>query len=125
MVMSGFFEWTAGVVKQPYYFKSPNDDLLAIAALWESWQSSEGEVVRSCCLITTEANHEMREIHDRMPVILDSEGQLCWLNQEQFDAGRLQTLIKPTNMHLEHYPVTRQMNNARYNEPQAVMPLAE
>lgn len=125
MIMSGFFEWTAGIIKQPYYFKPANDNLLAIAAIWESWQSSEGEVIRSCCLITTEANNEMQGIHNRMPVILDPEGQSIWVNHSSFDMDKLRALIKPASMHLEHYPVTRQMNVARFNNLQAVLPLVD
>jgi len=43
--------------------------------LWESWHVPEGEIIESCAVITTEANELMRTIHDRMPVILDSEGE--------------------------------------------------
>lgn len=45
---------------------------MAFAALWETWKG-EGETLESCCLVTTEANDVMAEIHNRMPVILDPQ----------------------------------------------------
>ncbi|MBA2655422.1 MAG: SOS response-associated peptidase [Tatlockia sp.] len=82
MVMSGFFEWQEqGAVKQPYYNKHKNNKLMAIAGLWESWQSANGdEVIQSCCLITTKANELLDPIHHRMPVVLNKDAQALWLN---------------------------------------------
>jgi putative SOS response-associated peptidase YedK len=46
---------------------------LAFAVLWESWNKGE-EPVESCTFIKTEANDLMRQLHNRMPVILDPKG---------------------------------------------------
>jgi putative SOS response-associated peptidase YedK len=48
-------------------------EAIILAGLWESWQDrATGEVVETCTIITCAPNELMAELHDRMPVILDS-----------------------------------------------------
>lgn len=43
MPMSGFYEWHQEEgVKQPCFFRKKNQDLLAVAALWDTWQCIRG-----------------------------------------------------------------------------------
>jgi putative SOS response-associated peptidase YedK len=71
----GFYEWQSPnegdeqfgnrpkgkPTKIPHFFRNPAGRTLAIAGLWESWTDpSTGEVVESCTLLTTEANHDVR-----------------------------------------------------------------
>ncbi|MEW6678647.1 MAG: SOS response-associated peptidase [Pseudomonadota bacterium] len=73
----GFYEWkTEGKIKQPYYISLPST--FAMAGLWESWRSPEGEILRTCCVITTASNTVMAAIHDRMPVIIAPEDMQAW-----------------------------------------------
>jgi putative SOS response-associated peptidase YedK len=126
MVMSGFYEWhTEQGSKQPYYFKQQNDSLLAVAALWDTWQS-ETETIHSGCLITTAANSLMQPIHQRMPVILSKTEQAVWMNNQECNQGQLMDLMHPYRPEdLICYPVTRQMNNSRFESPDANVPLNE
>ncbi|KTD64485.1 SOS response-associated peptidase [Legionella spiritensis] len=124
VIMSGFFEWHArGKVKQPYYTRQKNDTLLAVAGLWDTWQSPKGEVIHSCCLITTTANDAMQSIHTRMPALLDKKAQDAWLDNELTDPGLLQSLLHPYEGNdLVIYPVTPKMNNWRYQDVDAIKP---
>jgi len=85
---TGFYEWKAiegRKTKQPYLIGRSDGAPLAFAALWETWKDREaGDVVESCTILTTEANTFMRQIHDRMPVILRPEHFDAWLDP---DAG--------------------------------------
>ncbi|ARM35526.2 SOS response-associated peptidase (plasmid) [Legionella longbeachae] len=125
MPMSGFYEWHhEGGVKQPYFFQKKNHDLLAVAALWDTWQH-ENEVIHSCCLITTDANSLLEPVHHRMPVILDEEAQAIWLNNTQCDKAQLMALMKPYSYEdLEGYRVTTLMNKADFDHPLAMEPLS-
>jgi putative SOS response-associated peptidase YedK len=80
---SGFYEWQAppagGKTKQPWYISLADDEAMALGGLWESWRSSDGGIVRSCCVVTTAANELMAPIHDRMPVIVAPEHWQEWL----------------------------------------------
>ena len=82
MPADGFFEWQklAGAKpKQPWYITMADEAPFALGALWESWRSTEGATVLSCCVITTEPNALMQPIHERMPVIVPREGWARWL----------------------------------------------
>lgn len=124
IVMSGFFEWLQGVKKQPFYFKNKSDDLLAIAALWDRWQSDEGELIQSCCLITTNPNELVSPIHHRMPVILNNDTIKLWMDNSHCDQSELLALLKPCpGSDLIRYPVTTKMNNSRFNLHEAIEPI--
>lgn len=119
--VSGFFEWRKqGDKKQPFYIKHRMNDLLAVAVIWEDWQGKEGEHIKSCCLITTEANDFLSDVHHRMPVILDQKKQNTWLNPES-DKDELQNTLLPYQRDdLIRYPVTPKMNNARFKLKDAI-----
>jgi putative SOS response-associated peptidase YedK len=69
ILADGFYEWQkTDNGKQPYHIKMQDDSPFAFAGLWETWKN--GEEIRSCTIITTDANDLMGEIHHRMPVIL-------------------------------------------------------
>lgn len=126
MVMSGFFEWQRVVSLQPYYFKLKDNQLLAVAALWDNWVGKEGETIASCALITTNANRLMEPIHNRMPVLLDEKGVSVWLDNSVHDNSLLQALLKPyAGDDLMCYPVTTKMNNTRFIGREAIKPLKE
>ncbi|CAM3674697.1 SOS response-associated peptidase [Legionella longbeachae] len=123
MPMSGFYEWHQEEgIKQPYYFRKTNHDLLAVAALWATWQQNN-EVIHSCCLITTEANCLMQPVHHRMPLILNEGAQAIWLNSTS-SKEQLIALMKPyPYKDLEGYRVTPLMNKADFDHPLAIEPL--
>ena len=125
MVMSGFFEWRQeGANRQPYYIKRQDDSLLAIAAIWESWQSDDGvETIQSCCLITTEANKTLNPIHHRMPVVLDEHAQTIWLNPNTSVNEALDLLIPYQATKLEVFPVSTKVNSSRYLGSDTIKPL--
>jgi putative SOS response-associated peptidase YedK len=67
---TGFFEWKpVGKRKQPFAITLADRPLFAFAGLWESWRSPD-KAVETFTIVTTDANDMVREIHDRMPVIL-------------------------------------------------------
>lgn len=72
VVTDGFYEWRKSD-KQPFCVTLGNRQPMMLAGLWEEWKPRSGEPIRSCTVITTEANALLAEIHDRMPVIVGSE----------------------------------------------------
>lgn len=90
ILADGFYEWQKqGTKKQPYLIGLGDGDLFAFAGLWEEWER-EGEVIKSCSILTTEANELMRPIHERMPVILFPADYDLWLDPQVQDSGRVQ-----------------------------------
>lgn len=92
----GFYEWKReGKQKLPYCITMANDSMFAFAGLWDRWKSPQGKVVESCAILTTEANELLREIHDRMPVILAPEEYDLWLDPKFTRVEEILPLLKP------------------------------
>jgi putative SOS response-associated peptidase YedK len=116
----GFYEWKAvpgRKSKQPYFIHRPDGEPYALAGLWAEWRGEVGgepTVVRSTTIITTDANDEMSQLHDRMPVILPRSAWDTWLDPEVQDLARVSTLLVPApNRLTTFHPVSTEVNNAR------------
>jgi putative SOS response-associated peptidase YedK len=120
---SGFYEWRREAKqKQPFFIRPHDEELFSFAGLWETWRDPEGEIVESCAIITTEANDLMRTIHDRMPVILDTEAESVWLDA-QAPVEDLRSLLVPfVSGRMKAYPVDPYVNNAKNQGPKCIEP---
>lgn len=109
---SGFYEWsTQGKIKQPWYISQQSGEPLAFAGLWENWRAPDGQIIQTCCIITTGANALMAPIHDRMPVILDRTDWTSWLDPANRHPDGLLQFIRPyVHETLQAWPVTRELN---------------
>lgn len=119
IVADSFYEWTHDDPKnkRPYRFKMKNGDLFAMAGLWESWQSPEGQVVHSATIITTEANAIMAPIHNRMPVILRKEDEQKWIDPATQNSEQLSLLLNPYDPEqMEAYEVSKEVNSPRHDD---------
>jgi putative SOS response-associated peptidase YedK len=87
---NGFFEWqTKGGNKQPYKIALRSGALFAFAGLWAKWTPETGEPVESFAIITTQANKLVREVNERMPVVIASADYRRWLNAPANSVKRL------------------------------------
>ena len=118
---SGFFEWKGEPGKKQAYAITVSDQpLFAMAGLWESWKSPEGETVETYTILTTDANAEMAVIHDRMPVILPAAGVEAWVHSKPDD---VRALMKPYAGHLAIRPIGKLVGNPRNDTPAVLAPL--
>jgi putative SOS response-associated peptidase YedK len=104
-----FYEWqvppVAGVPggpaskrsKVPWAVRRRDGQPMAFAGLWEVWKDrgGEGALLRTCTIITTEANDLLAPIHHRMPVVLPAADWDRWLDPDNEDLDALGTLLKP------------------------------
>ncbi|MBD3669488.1 MAG: SOS response-associated peptidase [Gammaproteobacteria bacterium] len=116
----GFYEWRQENGKQPYRITDESGRPLAMAGLWEHWQSPEGKRIESCTIITTQANEEMSWLHNRMPVILQHDAFEPWLNNSGTDIEFARSLLLPYAEALRIYPVSRAVNSPRNDEPNLI-----
>ncbi len=73
---AGFYEWRKeGASKHPYFIYKP-DDLLVFAGLWQPWNDRV-----SFTILTTESQGNIKQLHQRMPVMLDQQRAAQWLEQ--------------------------------------------
>jgi len=96
----------------------------AFAGVWsEEPAAAGGEGVRACAILTTEANQLVRDIHERMPVMLGLEGQETWLRAE--DPARLRGLFRPYPAEeMEAVRVSSYVNGANAEGPRCSSPSA-
>lgn len=118
IVATGFYEWRKeGKERIPMYISLESGEPFAFAGLWSDWTSSEGDEIRSCTIITTDANEIMQPIHNRMPVILPREMERRWLEEPNQD------LLVPHAGGMIAYEVSAEVNNFRNESPQLIKPI--
>jgi putative SOS response-associated peptidase YedK len=120
---SGFYEWQAVPGqhwKQPYYVSIKSGEPMAMGGIWESWTNSVGEIIRTYCIITTQANALMAPIHDRMPVILPRDTWTAWLDPAT-DSARIAPLLVPADTStMTAWPVSRKISSRGDDGPDLV-----
>jgi putative SOS response-associated peptidase YedK len=119
----GFYEWRRmpdRKAKQPYFIHRVDREPIAFAGIWERWKDPEdddAEWIRSCAIITTDANELMQQVHDRMPVMLPESVFDEWLDPENHDVEKLQRLLVPApEGDLALYPVSTRVNRPANND---------
>ena len=127
ILADGFYEWQKTGTKSPsipYYFRLEDGGPFAFAGLWEFWQSSEGDGLKTCTIITTEANARVAPVHDRMPVILNPQTSWAWLGEGSGEA--LVKLLKPYPAEeMVAYKVSRMVNDPGKDVAALIKPQTE
>lgn len=127
IVADSFYEWKRTEDRKvPMRIKMKNNELFAMAGLWESWTSPSGEIVHTCTILTTEPNDLMSTIHDRMPVILKEKDEQTWLNPAIKTIDELKPFLIPLeNGLLEAYEVSDKVNSPKNNAPELIVKVGE
>jgi putative SOS response-associated peptidase YedK len=124
VVADGFYEWKKGKVKIPVYIRLKSGKPFGFAGLYNIWTSPKGEEIRTCTIITTEANEIVSSIHDRMPAIISKDDYDYWLDPTTFDREKLLSLLKPYDSEkMELYAVSKRVNTPSYNAPDNIEPI--
>lgn len=120
----GFYEWRrAGRRKVPVYIFLKSRKPFGFAGLYETWEAPDGQEIRTCTIITTEANDLVRPIHDRMPVIVPGPLEDLWLDPAAKDRGLLESVLVPYPAEeMDAYDVTPAVNNASHDAPDCILP---
>ena len=129
---SGYYEWKAPegsqggtrARKTPYYFRRRDGLLLAMGGLWEVWHGPDGEVLRTCTILTTDANGTNAPIHDRMPLIVPRRRWDEWLAPSPLaDEARAEVLAPVPDDLLLVERVSDRVNDPRNDSPDLVEPV--
>ncbi|BEV37473.1 SOS response-associated peptidase [Bacillus stercoris] len=113
-----FYEWKRfdSKTKIPLRIKLKSSALFAFAGLYEKWNTHQGDPLYTCTIITTEPNELMKDIHDRMPVILARDFEKEWLNPHNTNPEYLQSLLVPYEADdMEAYRVSSLVNSPKNN----------
>jgi putative SOS response-associated peptidase YedK len=123
ILADGFYEWSGGV---PHWITREDGEPFAFAGLWASWRpkdaSRDVEPLRSCAIVTTAAAGPVRQLHDRMPVILAPSQESLWIDPSS-PADALHAVCAPQAAPpLQFRPVSRAVNDARHDAPDCLGP---
>ncbi|MGB8330831.1 MAG: SOS response-associated peptidase [Polyangiales bacterium] len=103
----GFLEWRKeGLVNQPYLFRREDGEVFLMAGLW-----LDGRYV----VLTQDADADVAEIHDRMPVVLGRDDAHPWLLE-----GKLADPPALTKI-----PLSPRVNRADRDDPSCLDPLPQ
>ncbi|XP_012511472.1 PREDICTED: embryonic stem cell-specific 5-hydroxymethylcytosine-binding protein [Propithecus coquereli] len=151
VLADGFYEWQrceGTNQKQPYFIYFPqikteksggvgaadspenqekvwdNWRLLTMAGIFDCWEPpAGGDVLYSYTIITVDACERLRDIHHRMPAILDGEEAVSkWLDFGDVSAQEAMKFIRPTE-NIAFHPVSPVVNNSRNNTPECLAPV--
>ncbi len=119
----GFFEWKRldEKTKIPHFIIRKNREPFFIAGIYEAATATRPETY---ALLTTGPNELMREIHDRMPLILPREKARRWVRPGAVSSEVVAGLCVPLPAaEMRAYPVSMIVNNARNDVPECVEPV--
>lgn len=121
VLADSFYEWNQDKSdKNPYRFMS-KEGLFAMAAIWQTIELSDGSKMHTVAIVTTPSNELMKDIHHRMPLMLSSEDETIWLNNQIKDLNMLKKIIKPydaKNMYFNR--VSTRVNNPRNDDVEVI-----
>jgi len=120
--VSGFYEWTVAPDKSrlPWYVTRADGAPMLLAAIWQDWER-EGQRLRTCAIVTCEANDAIGHIHHRMPVVLEPDDVGLWLGEAGKGAA---VLMRPAPEEaLVAHRVDPQVNSNRASGPALIAPL--
>jgi putative SOS response-associated peptidase YedK len=125
ILADGFFEWERSTgTKTPYRFVLKNKRIFAFAGLWTVSIDELNQKVYTTTIITTKANSLMKDIHDRMPVILNEDQVKIWLDPKLKDQEALKKILVPfDSVYMDFYEVSKVVNNASNKSEETIKPI--
>lgn len=120
----GFYEWPPGAsVRQPWFISRADGQPMAFAGLWEIWRGRPQGPLFTCTILTTQANDDIANLHDRMPVLL-MDGAACaaWLAADTPVQARAALLQPAAVGTLQCWPVGPLVNAVRHDGPELMEP---
>lgn len=131
----GWYEWQRETGpdgkprKQPFLMVPRDGHSLALAGLYEFWRpkgaGADVPILLSVTILTTAAQGELAEIHDRMPLVLRRQDWQRWLDPA---VAAPSELLAPHDEvaaeSLELRPVSSKVNSVRNNSADLIEPIA-
>ena len=121
---SGFYEWRrppkgSREPSQAYWVRPRKGGIVAFAGLMETWSSADGSEVDTAAILTTAANASIRQIHDRMPVVIQPEDFARWLDCKTQEPREVADLFGPVaEDYFEAIPVSDKVNKVVNTGPE-------
>jgi putative SOS response-associated peptidase YedK len=129
VVIDGFFEWKTlpDGRRVPHHMRKRSGEPFAVAGLWDSWHDrTEAPRIESCAVLTTRAGGHVRDVHDRMPLLLAPSEYDTWLGASPDPAAELLSQdparLERRADELVIIPVSTWVNDVKHDDPRCVEP---
>lgn len=125
IIADGFYEWRtlAKSRRVPVYVRLKSRELFGFAGLWDAWRSPEGQIVKTCTIVTTEPNELIQPIHNRMPVIVPKECEDLWLDPSVRTRSELERVLHPYDSEqMELFEVSPVVNSPTHDGSECLEP---
>lgn len=126
----GFYEWEKrdDGTKQPWFIHRADGAPMVFAGLWEVWKPEgagpEDEPLRTCSIVTTDANELVAPIHDRMPAVISPQDWDLWLDRDVTDPTQVRHLVAPADpRQFDMFEVSTAVNSVRNNSGELILPI--
>ena len=121
--LDGYYEWQkCGSQKIPYRITVPDGGLFAVAGLWREEVANDGTVSKRIVIITRAAQKDIAGIHDRMPLILNKEEWVEWMDASFTDKMKAIFSDCERMITLVHYKVSSRVNSIKNNDSSLIEP---
>lgn len=118
----GWFEWAPGEGgKQPYFITRTDRQTLFLGGIWAPLDDDT-----ACCAIITEpARGVAREIHGRMPLVLEDRSLEAWLDPDLVERDAIRAAVHHLDADaITAWPVSSRVNQVANDDAELIQPLA-
>lgn len=121
---TGWYEWRKPD-RTPFFVSAESP--IAFAGLYEWWRQADGSWLLSTTILTAAAAGPLADLHERMPVVLDSAFWDTWLDPEtDGDAGLVDAVVEAAAagvVDLRMHEVSKAVGNVRNDGPELAAPI--
>lgn len=119
----GWYEWQGeSAPKRPHVFHRADFEPFAFAGIWTGRETEQGRE-RSFAILTRSAAEAFTAYHPRMPVALDREAGLTWLDRATPPADA-EALLRGALDEFAVYPVSSYVNKPENDDARCIEPVA-
>lgn len=131
---TGYYEWQrAGQSKTPFFMHPKSGAPIAFAGLYSWWpqpdraEDADDRWLMTNTIVTRESAGQLRELHDRMPVMVPRELWADWLDPTIDDVASLVDAVVAATLEvseaLDMYEVDRAVGNVHNQGPELMAPV--
>jgi len=116
---NGYYEWNInGAEKKPYFVQLGDGELIYFAGVWRN-EKHQDDKRRVFSIITKAANKKINKIHHRMPIVLNANNAVDYLDNRKNNLS----FDEFEDIDLSFHEVSKFVNNPKNNDEKCIMPL--
>lgn len=126
---TAFYEWKPAATKgdrpQPFSFAHRDEPLFTIGGLWETVTGSDGAKRGQAILLTVPANARVGVVHDRMPLVIDSDERDQWLSPSAGTAAARSLIVTSDDALWNSHRISNTISDVHRTDSSVADPVAD